>query len=942
MAEGQKFKTGFLAPNIDYGAIGRAVGETFINPIKGVLAERDAERKQLENSLGIGTAAITTVPGQIAIKYKGGIQLALDEWIKAEVAYESNKTQENMQRVARQKAQYENLLQDGQFGSQTLAKSMLTVETDPRYATNREEAMQYFEEFSKAPEYSVSPDGVIMVGEVPYFESPITASNAANLPMPPTIVEDQFKHTFLEVAKQSDAAFKAQASELYEYRQVGNKMEMYELKGDKFDEMATSQYNNYINVIAPESVGTIKLHGYKALHRQGDQQITQGELDRINDLMPDEAFTKQNEQGKTATSITFVDGKPQFDLNPEEAKKLHPDLNDNQLKESRDAAMIHAQGYYDTQRSVMPAGMKSAIDAATTPTADIKDVFGGQYANLPDGKRVVTPTADAAIMNWASESGINPETDPLYDLPLSTYAQDVVIDNQKIKTQDAILDADGNVKAYRINVNTDLLQNLVERSGELGSSGIQLQELLGKGSDIVDPKESPDLFNSLNNALLTQEQKNKATPNFTQALGMAQLQLGVVMTPDDQDLINERQSAQPAGSYVNPNALKANEILGVGDNAPDGEDGMVIDAPSETVIEEEEEKPMPVQVQEEEAKDEAFVAPAVVDSEEEEMEDKKVIDPTEDQEDQEEGQKTSRVGDFFRRIFNQPTPQDATAVADPVVQDAPPAPDMVVPGETEEEYLARMKSQGVMTLGSAEVPSEVPTFQEELRGYGLNDMIIKSVEAATEKESGGQRDRVEDATYKSVRRILEVFGYRMYKEGLALPVYEKNEDGSFKLDEDGKKILKKYVPKDDAAKKELKKLVKNGPALFEKTYGYKGNYLGNDKPGDGYKYRGRTYIQLTGKANYRAASKALFGDERLVDNPDLVLEPGTAERVTSWFINKNYGAQAKEMGIDIDNMTQAESNVLVYRTISGGKDPFGYRVGKEGLRKMDEYTGVKR
>ena len=87
MAEGQKFKTGFLAPNIDYGAIGRAVGETFINPIKGVLAERDAERKQLEKSLGIGTAAITTVPGQIAIKYKGGVQLALDEWMKAEVAY---------------------------------------------------------------------------------------------------------------------------------------------------------------------------------------------------------------------------------------------------------------------------------------------------------------------------------------------------------------------------------------------------------------------------------------------------------------------------------------------------------------------------------------------------------------------------------------------------------------------------------------------------------------------------------------------------------------------------------------------------------------------------------------------------------------------------------------------------------------------------------------
>ena len=183
------------------------------------------------------------------------------------------------------------------------------------------------------------------------------------------------------------------------------------------------------------------------MYRQGDQQITQRELDGINKIMPDAAFTKQNEQGKTATSITFVDGKPQFDLNPEEAKKLHPDLTEKQLEESRKAARIHAQGYYDTQRGVMPAGMKSAIDAARRPTADIKDVFGGQYKTLPDGNRVVTPTADAAIMNWASESGINPETDPLYDLPLSTYAQDVVIDNQKIKTQDAILDANGNVKA---------------------------------------------------------------------------------------------------------------------------------------------------------------------------------------------------------------------------------------------------------------------------------------------------------------------------------------------------------------------------------------------------------------------------------------------------------------------------------------------------------------
>lgn len=35
-------------------------------------------------------------------------------------------------------------------------------------------------------------------------------------------------------------------------------------------------------------------------------------------------------------------------------------------------------------------------------------------------------------------------------------------------------------------------------------------------------------------------------------------------------------------------------------------------------------------------------------------------------------------------------------------------------------------------------------------------------------------------------------------------------------------------------------------------------------------FAGRGYIQLTGSANYKAASQALFNDDRLLDNPDLV------------------------------------------------------------------------
>ncbi len=67
---------------------------------------------------------------------------------------------------------------------------------------------------------------------------------------------------------------------------------------------------------------------------------------------------------------------------------------------------------------------------------------------------------------------------------------------------------------------------------------------------------------------------------------------------------------------------------------------------------------------------------------------------------------------------------------------------------------------------------------------------------------------------------------------------------------------------------------RGGSAYCEKKYGYQtstGKNLGNTAPGDGYKFRGRGLIQLTGKSNYAAASKGLYGDNRLLTNPDLVI-----------------------------------------------------------------------
>lgn len=57
--------------------------------------------------------------------------------------------------------------------------------------------------------------------------------------------------------------------------------------------------------------------------------------------------------------------------------------------------------------------------------------------------------------------------------------------------------------------------------------------------------------------------------------------------------------------------------------------------------------------------------------------------------------------------------------------------------------------------------------------------------------------------------------------------------------------------------------------------------LGNTQPGDGVRYKGRGYIQLTGRANYTKAGKDLGLD--LVNNPELVAEPAIAAKTAVWF-----------------------------------------------------------
>lgn len=72
--------------------------------------------------------------------------------------------------------------------------------------------------------------------------------------------------------------------------------------------------------------------------------------------------------------------------------------------------------------------------------------------------------------------------------------------------------------------------------------------------------------------------------------------------------------------------------------------------------------------------------------------------------------------------------------------------------------------------------------------------------------------------------------------------------------------------------------------------------LGNLQPGDGRKFKGRGPIQITGCANYRACSLALFGDERLLDTPELLATPRDGCMASGWFWKANGLNMYADMG----------------------------------------------
>jgi hypothetical protein len=111
-----------------------------------------------------------------------------------------------------------------------------------------------------------------------------------------------------------------------------------------------------------------------------------------------------------------------------------------------------------------------------------------------------------------------------------------------------------------------------------------------------------------------------------------------------------------------------------------------------------------------------------------------------------------------------------------------------------------------------------------------------------------------------------------------------------------------------------------GPSYFTRMYDVSGRdpvrarKMGNTIPGDGVRYCGRGYVQLTWKANYAKAGEAL--GYPLVGNPDLAMRPDIAAAIMvrgmaeGWFTGKKLS----------DYITAERADFVNARRIINGTD----------------------
>ena len=154
------------------------------------------------------------------------------------------------------------------------------------------------------------------------------------------------------------------------------------------------------------------------------------------------------------------------------------------------------------------------------------------------------------------------------------------------------------------------------------------------------------------------------------------------------------------------------------------------------------------------------------------------------------------------------------------------------------------------------------------------------------KETGGFKKLKENLNYSSVERLHKIFGKRKFQK--------KNEKGEIV----------------DTASEYVNNPEKLANLVYDDANRSANSKLGNTQKGDGWKYRGRGYIQVTGRENYAKLSKQLFGDENvLLDDPDILSDPEfAADAAISWLNTNTKGLTTADEISNVVNIGESAAS----------------------------------
>jgi putative chitinase len=125
------------------------------------------------------------------------------------------------------------------------------------------------------------------------------------------------------------------------------------------------------------------------------------------------------------------------------------------------------------------------------------------------------------------------------------------------------------------------------------------------------------------------------------------------------------------------------------------------------------------------------------------------------------------------------------------------------------------------------------------------------------------------------------------------------------------KVFPRYFPTEALAAQYARKPEEIANRVYANRIGN-----GDEASGDGWRFRGRGLIQLTGRANYTSFSMDVMGDDTIVNNPEMVSSPEYAVLSACWYWKKNR----------LNQYADSCDNITLTKRINGGTNGLDDRI----------------